>query len=228
MTAAILLILLAIQGFLGWYMVKSGLVNLPRVNHIRLTIHLLAAMGLLSAAWSFSLYYGFRWKPIPHHRGTAFFHLAWILLALILLQIVFGAFTAGMRAGTISSTWPLYQTAEGASWVPPGLWISDWGLRNLAQHPVAVYFVHRTLAWLVVLSMFAFAWYGLRQHPSRPQKVFLWHLVGLGFLQMLLGVWVVLAHVPVLVASLHQLVAIGIYMAAFYLMVSSRLRPDAK
>jgi len=217
---AVLLALLAFQALLGWFMVKSGLVELPRVSHLRLAAHLSAAILFITVTWAFAL--GFRSKeaaPANADRGPAFHRGALLLLALFAVQILYGAFTAGLRAGVVSTTWPLMEgrlIPDGMGWMNPFL-------RNLFDNPVTVHFIHRSLALFAVLCACAFAIWGLRRGlASRAQRVWLWHLLGLALLQIAVGVHVVILRVPVPLASLHQLIALGLWMGVFYLGWSSR------
>jgi cytochrome c oxidase assembly protein subunit 15 len=216
----LLFLLLAFQAFLGWYMVKSGLVDIPRVSHLRLAAHLGAAIAFISVVWAFALGFRERTASVAVGDRSAGFRRALLLcLALFAVQILYGAFTAGLRAGVVSTTWPLM---EGRL-IPGDMgWMSPF-IRNLFDNPVTVHFVHRSLALGVVFYACLIAVWGLRRGlASRAQKVWLWHLLALAILQLAVGVHVVLLRVPVSLASLHQLLALGLWMSAFTLWLSAR------
>jgi cytochrome c oxidase assembly protein subunit 15 len=218
-----LLALLGMQGLLGWLMVSSGLVDNPRVSPYRLVIHLEAALLLLSVTYFYALEHGFRISEAKS-PGTSlgenhptFKFLAVFTLAVIGIQIALGGFVSGLKAGGVSATWP---TMDG-SWIPAHLFaLKPWFL-NFTENPITAHFVHRSFAYVAALTCLGFAFYGLRFQVSKRQKVFLMHLIALVILQMFLGINVVLLHVPVSVASAHQLVAIGLWVSALFLVVSS-------
>lgn len=219
---ALLLALVGLQGFLGWFMVKSGLVDMPRVSHYRLTIHLLAALTFISASWLLAL--RFRAKaaaPVAGYGGSDWSRFSLVVLALLLVQIIYGAFTAGLRAGVVSSTWPLME----GSFIPDGMGFLTPLVRNLSENPVAVHWIHRTLALVALTVSVLFALWGLRRPGvSRVQKVWLWHLLALAVVQVLVGIHVVLFRVPVSLASIHQILAVGLWLSALTLWWTGRRR----
>lgn len=208
----VLLALVGLQGFLGWFMVRSGLVDMPRVSHYRLTIHLLAALSFITASWLWSLKFRRVSGASPAgHQSKAWNRGALLVLAFLLIQIIYGAFTAGLRAGIVSSTWPLM---EGRL-VPEGMGFLTPLLRNLAENPVTVHFIHRTLAIFAVALAVGFALWGLKRPGlSKNQKVWLWHLLALALVQFLVGIHVVLFRVPLSLASIHQILAVGLWLSA--------------
>jgi len=146
----ILFLLGGLQGAIGWIMVKSGLneENLY-VNHIRLAIHFIAALGLLL----YTLWFAFRlWVPEQEKVWAPAIKkfTVWIFVILT-LQLIYGAFMAGLKAANAAPTWP---TING-DWIPSNF--SSFGERNytglqqFTDHPVAVQFIHRTLAYLLTL-----------------------------------------------------------------------------
>ena len=144
----ILFLLGGLQGAIGWLMVKSGLneENLY-VNHIRLAIHFLAALGLLV----YTLWFAFRLRVPEHEKvlAPALKKLTVWILVILILQLIYGAFMAGLKAAAAATTWP---TING-DWLPTNF--SSFGertysgLQQFTDHPIAVQFIHRTLAYLL-------------------------------------------------------------------------------
>jgi heme a synthase len=137
----------ALQGLLGWVMVKSGLneENIY-VNHIRLAIHFIAAMVLVCYAWWFALR-----LLVPEREyvsASGFRRYTVVLLGVLVLQLIYGAFMAGLKAGVFAPTWPLM---NGSLW-PAGM-SSGRGLSDLVNNPIAVQFIHRGLAYLLFLMI---------------------------------------------------------------------------
>lgn len=139
----------AMQGILGWLMVASGLVDRPAVSHYRLAAHLLTALVTFSVTLWVALGLGRDGAPgtgrnLPIGAGPALTGFT----VLLGLQITYGAFVAGLRAGGMYNTFPLM----GDTWVPSGLLLLEPAVRNLAENPVTVQFIHRLLAWAVLLA----------------------------------------------------------------------------
>ena len=149
----IIFLLGGLQGFIGWFMVKSGLVNRPSVSHYRLALHLSTALFLFGYILWTAL-------PIiaPNSKKTRFIPKLYlklkILLGLVSLQIIYGAFTAGLKAGYIYPTYP----KMGADWLPlSGIEaFNDLGILSLVENPILVQFIHRWLGALVLLFFIIF------------------------------------------------------------------------
>lgn len=147
----ILFLLGALQGLLGWIMVKSGLNEEDiSVSHIRLAIHFIAALGLLC----YTLWFAFQ-LMVP--ETDKIFQPALkrnmnLLLVLMVVQLVYGALMAGLKAGSFAPTWP---TING-QWWPDGI-AKAQGSFSLTDNPITVQFIHRGLAYL--LSFLVIAWY---------------------------------------------------------------------
>jgi cytochrome c oxidase assembly protein subunit 15 len=143
----ILFLLGAMQGAIGWIMVKSGLneTNLY-VSHIRLAIHFVAALGLLV----YTLWFAFK-LLVPVHDWVyrpGFKKLTIGISGLLILQLIYGAFMAGLKAGPFVPTWPLMN----GNLIPPGMG-SDKGFPALVHNPVAVQFIHRLLAYILFIGI---------------------------------------------------------------------------
>jgi cytochrome c oxidase assembly protein subunit 15 len=201
----IIFLLGGLQGFIGWFMVKSGLVNRPSVSHYRLALHLSTALFLVGYILWTAL-------PIiaPRPKKTPFFPTLHkklkILLGLVSLQILYGAFTAGLKAGYMYPTYP----KMGADWLPPSGIESfqNLGLVTLFEDPVLVQFIHRWMAVIVVLFFLNFFLSARKEDLSVLQKKCAKFLIWAIILQFSLGVFTLIYAVPVSLGVLHQLGAV--------------------
>jgi len=195
-----LFVLGGFQGFLGWWMVSSGLTELTSVSQYRLAAHLSAALLLFLAL----IWVARRMGPSRASAPAAERPAAAILLLLVIVQIVAGAFVAGLDAGMGYNTWPLM---DGAL-VPDGLGVMEPWWKNLFENALTVQFVHRTIAY--VLALYAIALWLWR----RGQGGWLPRIAFLVVLQVALGIATLLLHVPVPVALGHQALAFMLAGAA--------------
>ena len=204
----LLLFLGGFQGFLGWYMVKSGLVDIPAVSHYRLAAHLTTAF--LTFAYCFWVAMDLLY-PRKKEINKSFRNLVWMGLIILLIQIVWGAFVAGLDAGWIHNSWP---TMTGGEWIHETVYIEQNPLwRNFIEGKSGVQFVHRYLAYIVV-GIILYIWYRSRNLKlTLPQKRGVNWLVGLVFLQFLLGVLTLIYAVPVWLGVSHQ-------VGAFFLLTA--------
>jgi len=195
------------QGLLGWYMVKSGLIDKPYVSHFRLAAH----FGLALVVLMYLLWLILDLLPFRTHRHTNYLSVRplrrWTVGFLILLavQIVYGAFTAGLRAGYIYNTYPLM----GGRVLPPEFVSSRFGsvVENLLHNPVAVQFAHRHLGLVVVVAAFALWALALRNRLMPRQKVF-YNLIPLMVtIQFLLGIFTLISGMNLPLAVAHQVSA---------------------
>lgn len=186
------LVLLALggaQGFMGWYMVKSGLVDRPSVSHFRLAAHLGLAVLIFSLMWWYAL--DLMKKP----AGAAVAVSArlkkhgWAMLSLLAITMVWGAFTAGLDGGMIYNTFPKMD----AHWIPPELTFNAPAWWNALHAPAAVQFVHRVLAMVTGLGILAL---GLRARDAALSVMVV--------IQVGLGIATILSQVMIPVAALHQ------------------------
>lgn len=192
----VLLLLGTVQGALGWYMVKSGLVHVPRVSHFRLTVHLLWACLIVA--------YLARWLKEERSKSALlppaplFIR---ILSWLCFLQLGLGALVAGSRAGYIYNTFPKF----GETWWPSRFFIyADW-VENLFYNQINLQLYHRVGGWLILLAaVYAFArrYYGISS---------------LILLQFVLGVLTLVMRIPPVVATLHQLTGVLLFFVLRYL-----------
>ncbi len=195
----VLLVLGGFQGFLGWYMVKSGLVDMPDVSHYRLAAHLTTAFLTFAATlWvALDLFYP-RKKP----ANIKFRNLIVVSYIILVIQIIYGAFVAGLKAGLMHNHWPLMN--EGKL-IHHTVYALDPFYKNLIENPSAIQFVHRTLAYLVVISILIL-WFKARklENTSLQRKGINMLLVLVGF-QFLLGVFTILYAVPLWLGIAHQI-----------------------
>ncbi len=201
---ALLLALGALQGFIGWYMVKSGLIHEPRVSHYRLALHLSTALVIFSVL----LVQVVRLSPRvqaackTYHVVTTGRQLrvhAWTALILVALTIVWGAFVAGLDAGLIYNEFP----TMGGHWIPSEFLFEKPWWKNFLDNHATVQWTHRVLAMSSFVVVFAL---GLRALWLRvpPLKKCGHALAGMITLQVVLGVTTLLTHVHLHVAVTHQ------------------------
>lgn len=195
------------QGILGWYMVKSGLVDKPHVSPYRLTAHLLLAVFLFAyVLWLALDLAGWRQKPketpLPLDQAHRSSLVRWnqALVILIFVMIGSGGLVAGTRAGFAFNTWPLMVGQV----IPEGLMNYTPWYTNFVNNTLTIQFTHRTLAYLLCLLIPIF-WWKLRNAniPSRLRIAAHGFLASLG-LQVLLGILTLLYIVPISLAALHQ------------------------
>ena len=210
---ALLLLLGALQGMIGWLMVRSGLIDEPRVSPYLLATHLLLAfilfgllLDLAQKAWL---------SPKPGRAPW----IAWLLLALIMVQIVYGAFVAGAHAGLVYNDWPLM---DGGFLPPPPIALEPaW--RSFFEDPGTAQFLHRTIAYGILALSIALAWL------SRDRLAMLLCLLIFG--QAALGIVTLINVTPPGLAIGHQFGAVAVFAAATLLLgrlrVSSQRRASA-
>lgn len=204
----ILLCLGAFQGFLGWYMVKSGLIDMPAVSHYRLAMHLTTAFITFAyTLWvALDLLY-----PERKTVNKKFRNLIGVGLIILLIQIVWGAFVAGLDAGWIHNSWPLMTDGK---LIHETVYIEQDPLwRNFIEGKSGVQFIHRYLAYIVV-GFILYLWYKARNIKLTPgQRNGINSLLALVFLQFILGVFTLIYAVPVWLGVAHQ-------VGAFFLLAA--------
>lgn len=194
-----LLTLGALQGAIGWYMVQSGLVDRVDVSQYRLALHLSVAFLIFALLIWFALDLSPREKTQTSDSGVR--TMAFVLLGVVFLQIVLGAFVAGLKAGFTYNTWPLMD----GKLVPDGLgMLSPWYL-NLFENVTTVQFNHRSVAYVVAALMLANLWLVVSPLGWGDARTKSAALVGVAVLaQILLGIWTLLAVVPLSLGLVHQ------------------------
>ncbi len=198
-------------GGIGWFMVLSGLKDRPDVSHYRLAIHLMAAFTL--CAYIFWVALGLIYPQKTTHNGTIPLR-KWVrfALAILVLQIIYGAFVAGLDAGKIYNTFP---TMNGA-FIPENTFSLDPFWTNLVEHKDGVQFLHRNIAYLVVL-LIGVIWFKARKLTLLPtQRKGITALLVVVLLQFVLGVLTLLYSVPVALGVMHQLGALVLLLTLLY------------
>lgn len=192
----------ALQGFFGWFMVKSGLVDNPDVSHFRLSLHLtFAFITFAYTLWvALDLIYPDRLPVNKRLRG-----IARIALAVLLIQIIYGGFVAGLNAGLIHNHWPLMSDGQ---LVHDSVFVEKPSLLlSLTEGQSGVQLVHRTMAYIVV-GMILYLFFAAKNTVTTPQqKKGLNALVVIVFIQFALGVFTLLLRVPLWLGLAHQVVA---------------------
>ena len=190
------------QGALGWYMVQSGLVNRTEVSHFRLSAHLLSALLIFGGCIWTAL--DLRALAKGQERPARLTGFALMTLAALTIQLLLGAWVAGLRAGKIANTWPLmndHLLPEGIDW-------SNGPLFALTHDPYLIHFLHRWWAWLVVGLLILFA-RRVKATGGRRESRAIHAAFGT---QILLGIATVMTGVALPLAVAHQ--AVGALLLA--------------
>lgn len=200
------------QAFMGWFMVASGLIDRPSVSHFRLTLHLLFALTLFGLSLWVALGHRFGFpENDTKARWSAFSKMAVAGFAILVVQISYGGFTAGLKAGHVSNTWPLMF----GDWVPAGLFSSAL---NLLESPQTIVFIHRWFAFIALT--FGLILYFMARKNNYPKEIInaLILVLGLGGVQIVFGVLVVINNVQISLALIHQLNAVLLFgMSVFFI-----------
>ena len=212
----LMFVLGGLQGLLGWYMVKSGLVDVPHVSQYRLTAHLVAAF--LIYAYMFWVAMTLLFPAPADATRHNWFGKTLGLFVLISVTIVSGGFVAGLKAGKIYNTFPMM----GDYWLPPGLMALDPPWRNIFDNMATVQFDHRWLAISTFVIVIIY-WRGARRadFPARARPA-VNALLHTAVLQVVLGVSTLLLAVPVVLGVAHQAVAMLLFTVALYLVQALR------
>ena len=203
----IIFVLICIQGFLGWYMVSSGLVNRVDVSHYRLSIHLFTAFIILSLVfWQLLQLTNLKAYYIPIKLNSIR-----IFLFLLFLQLIIGAFVSGMDAGKVYNTWPLM----GSSFFPDDSRVYEFFSFNIFEDPSLVQFIHRNLAYLigVLYILIFYKIYRNKMYDLYKSINFLGLFI---ILQIILGIYTVLYGAQIYVASMHQISSIFLVSSSIY------------
>ena len=210
LTPKLLIMLLGggFQGLLGWYMVKSGLVDKPDVSQYRLTAHLGAAVLI----YSFILWTAFGLVSPKSSQPSQLKTFAYSLSGLIFLMILSGGLVAGTKAGYAYPTWPLM----GDSFIPAGLYSMSPGWLAAFEDITTIQFNHRIFAYVIVALVLTFAAKALKSDIQGPAKIGLFFMLGFLVLQITLGISTLIFYVPVPVAAAHQVGAVALLSASLF------------
>ena len=190
----ILFLLICFQGFIGWYMVKSGLVNNVDVSHFRLATHLIIAFLIFSIVlWFLLQIYDFK----KFTKKNSNFLLSFFLL-FIVLQILLGGFLSGLDGGLIYNTWP----DMNGYFFPDDLKMSEFLSINSFSQASAVQFLHRNIAYLIVFILF---FLNINFYINKNNSIEIYLINLFVFLQIILGILTLVTGVEIKFASLHQL-----------------------
>ncbi|WP_265042051.1 MULTISPECIES: COX15/CtaA family protein [unclassified Wolbachia] len=191
-----------LQAFAGWYMVKSGLVVNPHVSHYKLALHLLLAL-VIFALLSYQ-FFDYQIKPRQTKLKVSTCYI-WIILILVTVQIIFGAFVAGLNAGLIYNTFPLMD----GQIVPEDLFYLQPAWLNIFENRVTVQFIHRALALLILVLT---AILTIKNASVKPVYIMLLSVI----IQVILGVVTLLLHIPMAIAIAHQMFSFILFGSGLY------------
>ena len=190
-----------LQGAIGWYMVSSGLSERIDVSQYRLALHLSVAFAILSLLVWLALEE--RWHRLGFARetvGAGVRRLATILLGLVFVQVGLGAFVAGLKAGLVYNTWP----SMNGQFVPSDYWTGDRGLLSLFESHAAVQFNHRLTAYALLIAALVQASFVFADPKGSHVRTSASVLAAAVTVQASLGIWTLLAHVPLGLGLMHQ------------------------
>ena len=209
----IIFILVCFQGFIGWYMVASGLVERVDVSHYRLSLHLVTAFIILSIVfWKF-----LQLTDLKNNKISIKINSIKFFLLLLFLQLIVGAFVSGMDAGKIYNTWPLM----GDHYFPDDNKFINLFKLSAFSDPSLVQYLHRNLAYLILIIFTVISYITYRNKIFYLFKPVI--ILGLIILlQIVLGILTVLSGASILTASLHQFSSILLITSSLYFLHKNR------
>ena len=225
---ALLFFMGAMQAVIGWWMVYSGLQQKPAVSHYRLATHLLSALTLFAFTFWFALKLIFENNQESFYIHKKFRWLLFLFFIVLIIQIIFGAFTAGfvegdaakIRPGHIFNTWP----KMGDEWVAEQVFMKGNSFKNFFENASGIQFVHRTLALLVAAMMCTIWYYSNKLKINKTATAGINILIYGVTLQFILGVLVLLYNVPVFTGALHQTGAFVLFADCIFLLFVVRAK----
>jgi len=206
----VLFLLILLQGIVGWFMVKSGLIENTTVSHFRLALHLNLALILFSAIFWYFLNINTKSNKIFFNfsKKNIFYKF---FIFLIFVQITFGAFTSGLDAGKIYQTWPLMNNY----FFPDDLSANNFIFPEIFSEPSFVQFIHRKLAYLIfvyVLFISVYVFYKRKTYLYSST----YFLLTMIFFQVILGIFTLLSGANIFFASMHQISTIFLLISSIY------------
>lgn len=225
-----------LQGFIGWYMVKSGLVDNPHVSHYRLATHLITAFITCGVLFWITLDLLYPIKEEYDFHLKKIFKWTSIVFAFALIQILYGAFVAGLKAGHVYNTWP----KMGEEWIASsvGTALSSDGFKSFFENHASVQFIHRTLAVIVTLGIIALSIFANNLDKARLGTLFdssrkkaISFLLIMVIVQFILGVITLVYNVPIAMGVLHQLGAFLLFLGfvfALHRFYSAKKEPGSQ
>lgn len=224
--AIVLFALGGFQGALGWFMVRSGLSENVHVSHYRLATHLISALTVFGFTFWYSL--DLITPATPHLKGQpqvasvaqgrGLYFLSTILFSVIILQIIYGAFVAGMKAGYGYPTWP----KMGDQWFPDDIISLEPVWKNFLEGFAGVQFIHRYIAYVVVLLVGIIFFRAQNMQITSQQRKIINALGIIVLSQFTLGVITLLYGVPIVIAVLHQTGAFFLFATTLLLIHRAR------
>ncbi len=203
----LIFLLICFQGFIGWYMVSSGLIERVDVSHFRLSIHLLIAFIILSLIfWNY-----LKLNINNKNENTISPFLPLLFMLLIYIQIIIGAFVSGMDAGKIYNSWPMM----GNTYFPNDNDVDNLFKLSAFSDPSLVQFIHRNLAYLIT---FLYLYIFYKVHKKKLYKLYkpLKILGLLIILQIFLGIFTLIYGAQIYIASMHQISSIFLVTSSVY------------
>tara|TARA_B100000579_G_scaffold315392_1_gene264868 strand:- start:641 stop:1582 length:942 start_codon:yes stop_codon:yes gene_type:complete len=199
--------LICFQGFIGWYMVSSGLIDRVDVSHFRLSVHLLIAFLILSMIF---------WNYLKINGNNNILNkinpiIPFLFLVLIFIQIIIGAFVSGMDAGKIYNSWPFM----GKTYFPDDNDFTNLFKLSAFSEPSLVQFFHRNLAYIIgVFYLYIF----YRIYKNKMHELYKpVNVLGLFIIiQIILGIFTILNGAQIFIASMHQLSSIFLVSSCIY------------
>jgi len=211
----VIFFLVCLQGFIGWYMVSSGLVERVDVSHYRLSVHLFMAFLILSIVfWKF-----LQLTNLKENQTSIRLYLIKFFILLIFLQLIIGAFVSGMDAGKIYNSWPMM----GSNFFPDDSRYNEFLSLKVFDNPSIVQFLHRLLAYLIIVNYI----YLLILAFKETNKIVLKPVLIIGIIllfQVGLGILTILSGVKIVYASLHQINSIFIILSTLYFLYISKYK----
>jgi cytochrome c oxidase assembly protein subunit 15 len=204
----LMLLLGGCQGLMGWYMVKSGLIDVPHVSQYRLTAHL----GLAIAIYGFIVWTALGLINKPSNQPSGLGMPACIISGMIFLMILSGGLVAGTRAGYAYSTWPLM----GDSFIPAGLYDMSPIWLSAFENITTIQFNHRMFAYVIALLLVSFSVFALKKNISENVRIGIYSMLFLLLVQITLGISTLIFHVPVAIAAAHQIGSVALLTATLF------------
>ncbi len=212
----LMLLLGGAQGLMGWFMVESGLVDVPSVSHYRLAAHL----SLAFLIFCLLIWLAMSIKNVTRKPNKALLAHSWVVLGSLVITIFWGAYTAGLDAGMVyNDSYPLM----GGQFVPPDMWHYTPAWLNFFEHPSGVQFTHRWLAFITMFMVLSLLAHAQMKHHYMPVIYALGFMV---FVQFGLGIITLLSGVNIILATMHQAGALILLM--LLVMTIYQLKPRKK
>ena len=202
--------LILLQGFVGWYMVESGLVNEVTVSHYRLSLHLSIAFFIISILfWMLLNFKNYQYFFNNQKRNIFYFYF---LIFLLFVQIIIGAFVSGLDAGKIYQTWPLMNY----SYFPDDIILKNFKFLLDFNNEALVQFYHRNIAYFIIIYVAGLGFYIFKNNIKKLFKPF--YILSIFLIaQVLLGIITLLSGLNIYLASAHQICSIFLILSVINL-----------